>query len=268
MGQKTLFIGAGNMGRAIIKGYLSAGGDALSITIVDPTVSELVQQELPGVGIYPTIEGLPSGVEFDFVVLAVKPQVFQSISLGISKIVSKNSTIISIMAGVDSTTIQTAILDKISVIRCMPNMAASVGYSANVAYTTDGTKRAAFEHLFGGAGPVTWVQEEAQIHLTTAVSGSGPAYFFAFTEALAAAGAREGLDAQLALDLAIDTLIGAGELLKQTRDPCSLRQSVTSKGGTTAAALDAFAFNGNLNAIVDDAVSAAVARSKELAAMS
>ncbi len=265
MNQTTLFVGAGNMGRAIIKGYLSAGGKATDISIVDPFISDSTKQELAGAHFFADFDSLGPDARFGAVVLATKPQIFHSVSQDIARVTVENGTIISIMAGIGSETIAEAVGGgHFSVVRCMPNMAASKGYSANVAFTADETKKQGFERLFGGSGTVRWVDDEEQIHLTTAISGSGPAYFFAFVEALAASGAATGLDPQLAMDLAIDTLIGAGELLKSDRDPETLRKSVTSKGGTTAAALDAFGLNGNLQAVVDDATAAAIARSKEL----
>lgn len=264
MNQTTLFVGAGNMGRAIIKGYLSAGGKTTDISIVDPFIPDSTKQELTGAHFFSDFESLDPGACFDMVVLATKPQIFHSVSQDIARVTAGNGTITSIMAGISSETISAAIGGNHSVVRCMPNMAASKGYSANVAFTADETKKQGFERLFGGSGTVRWVVDEDQIHLTTAISGSGPAYFFAFVEALAASGATSGLDPQLAMDLAIDTLIGASELLKSDRDPETLRKSVTSKGGTTAAALEAFGLNGNLQAVVDDAVSAAIVRSKEL----
>ncbi|UWR51974.1 pyrroline-5-carboxylate reductase [Phaeobacter inhibens] len=264
MNPTTLFIGAGNMGSAIIKGYLSAGGKAGDISIVDPFAQDSTKQALAGAHFYSDFESLDPALRFDMVVLATKPQVFLSVSQDIERVTAANGTIVSIMAGIGSETISTAVGGNLSVVRCMPNMAASKGYSANVAFTKDETKKQGFERLFGGSGTVRWVDNEDQIHFTTAVSGSGPAYFFAFVEALAASGTNAGLDSRLAMDLAIDTLIGASELLKSNRDPETLRKSVTSKGGTTAAALEAFAHNNNLQAVVDDATSAAILRSREL----
>lgn len=264
MNQSALFVGAGNMGGAIIKGYLSSGGDAEDVSVVDPYVSDNIRKALNGVQFYSDFDSLPDDTGYDAVVLATKPQIFQSVSPGIAATMAPDGVVISIMAGISTEAIATSIGGDVPVVRCMPNIAASKGVSANVAFTCDYSKKTAFERLFQGSGAVRWVSEEDDLHLTTAISGSGPAYFFAFVEALAASGAKSGLDPQMSMELAIDTMIGASELLKSGRNPAELRESVTSKGGTTAAALATFVQDGNLQEVVDDAVSAAIARSKEL----
>ncbi len=259
----TLFLGGGNMGRAILKGYKTGGGDMSEIAILDPYMNEADATDL-GIGtVYRDHSDIPEGTKFATIVLATKPQVFEEASRPVASILDQNALIISIMAGVSSARIIQTIGKDIAVVRCMPNMAAAIQRSVNVAFATNASTKSRFEALFAGSGPVCWVEGEDDIHATTAVSGSGPAYFFAFTEALALAGEQAGLDPQFSLELAIDTLIGAAELLKLDRAPSRLRESVTSKGGTTAAALEQFALHNNLNAIVMDAVIAAQARSKE-----
>ncbi len=261
---QTLFIGGGNMGRAILRGYKTDGGDMTGISIIDPFMNEEDGAEL-GIGrLYRAYDEIPGDLKFATIVLATKPQVFEEASRPVANVLSEDALIISIMAGVTSDRITQNIGRQVPVVRCMPNMAASVQKSVNVAFATDPSSRGKFESLFAGSGPVRWVDKEDDIHATTAVSGSGPAYFFAFTEAMGKAGRQAGLEPRFALDLAIDTLIGAAELLKQNRAPSQLRESVTSKGGTTAAALEQFALHNSLDAIVMDAVMAAQSRSKEL----
>ena len=234
------------------------------IAILDPFMNETDATDLGISTVYRDHLDIPEGMKFATIVLATKPQVFEEASRPVADILDQNALIISIMAGVSSARIIRTIGQDFAVVRCMPNMAAAVQRSVNVAFATDASTRSRFEALFAGSGPVSWVDDEDDIHATTAVSGSGPAYFFAFTEAMALAGEQAGLDPQFSLDLAIDTLIGAAELLKHDRAPSCLRESVTSKGGTTAAALEQFALHNNLNAIVMDAVLAAQFRSKEL----
>ncbi len=261
---QTLFIGGGNMGRAILWGYKADGGDMSLVSIIDPFMAE---QDATALGIrtlYRTYDEIPDDLKFATVVLATKPQVFEDASRPVADVLSNDALIISIMAGVTCARIVQTIGRLVPVVRCMPNMAASVQKSVNVAFATEVASKEKFEALFTGSGPVSWVESEDHIHATTAVSGSGPAYFFAFVEAMGKAGEQSGLDSQFAMDLAIDTLIGAAELLKQNRTPSKLRESVTSKSGTTAAALEQFAMHNNLDAIVMDAVMAAHNRSKEL----
>ncbi len=261
---QTLFIGGGNMGRAILRGYKTDGGDMTGISIIDPFMNEEDGAELGIDKLYRAYDEIPGDLKFATIVLATKPQVFEEASRPVADVLSEDALIISIMAGVTSARITQNIGRDVPVVRCMPNMAAAVQKSVNVAYATDDASKGKFDALFSGSGPVCWVDNEDDIHATTAVSGSGPAYFFAFVEAMGQAGEVAGLDPQFSLDLAIDTMIGAAELLKQDRAPTKLRESVTSKGGTTAAALDQFALHNNLNAIVMDAVMAAQSRSKEL----
>ncbi|QBR37857.1 pyrroline-5-carboxylate reductase [Leisingera sp. NJS201] len=260
----TLFIGAGNMAQSILTGYKASGGDMAHVSVLDPFADVELAVGLNLKGLYRRIDEIEPDTLFDVVVLAVKPQIFETFGTDWASVLIDGGTVISIMAGVSSTRITACAGKPCSVVRCMPNMAAAVGRSVNVAYTADSTRKKTFETLFSGSGAIRWLANEDDMHLTTAISGSGPAYFFAFVEALAQAGTKAGLPAQLSLDLSIDTMIGAADLLKTKRAPADLRQSVTSKGGTTAAALDAFGLHDNLKAIVEDAVAAAVARSREL----
>lgn len=261
---QILFIGGGNMARAILRGYKADGGDMSKIFIIDPFMDAQDASDLNIGALYRVYEDIPGDLSFATVVLATKPQVFEDASRPVAQAMNEDTFVISIMAGVSSTRITQNIGRSVPVVRCMPNMAAAVQKSVNVAFATDPASKDKFEALFSGSGPVSWVENEDDIHVTTAISGSGPAYFFAFAEALGKAGENAGLEPKFALDLAIDTLIGASELLKHDRAPTKLRESVTSKGGTTAAALEQFARNSNLNTIVLDAVIAAQSRSKEL----
>lgn len=261
----TLFIGCGNMGLAIVKGFRKSGGNMNNVSVVDPFLETESAVELGFGGLYRRLADVPQDQMFDRVVLAVKPQIFETLDAQWIDHLAHDGMVISIMAGVESKRLGNGLSTAQSVVRCMPNMAAAVGYSVNVVYISDQSRKPDFESLFRGSGPVQWVASEDEIHMTTAISGSGPAYFFAFVEALAQAGEKAGLETGFSLNLAMDTMIGAAELLKSNRDPASLRESVTSKGGTTAAALEALGHHDNLNAVVADGVSAAITRSRELA---
>jgi len=263
--KSTLFIGGGNMGAAILTGFRDSGGDMNAVCVVDPFMDVDAGVQLGLKGLYRRIDEIPEEIVFDIMVLAIKPQIFDTFDAAWALKLAQDGMVISIMAGVGSDRIQTSAGRNCDIVRCMPNMAAAVGRSVNVAFATNPARKGDFQMLFSGSGPVRWVNIEADIHLATAVSGSGPAYFFAFVEALVLAGEKAGLESQFSLDLTIDTMIGATELLKENRTPSVLRESVTSKGGTTAAALDAFAKNDVLQTAVEDAVNAAAARSRALA---
>ena len=264
---KLLLIGAGSMGTAIIKSFIESGGNPEDISVLDPYINETNKNILSGCSIYNSQADIPEQSSFDAILLAVKPQTFNEISQDISVFSSAKCCVISIMAGVETKRIASSLGIEIPVIRCMPNIAALVKRSVNVAYIENDSydqQKAIFEDLFRGSGPIRWVDDEDLIHKTTALSGSGPAYFFAFVEAIAKAGIKAGLSEEHAMNLSIDTLIGAAALIETDRSPKKLRDSVTSKGGTTAAALSVFMDNKSLDDLVSDALSAAEKRSREL----
>ena len=264
---KLLLIGAGSMGTAIIKSFIESGGNPEDISVLDPHINETNKNILLGCSIYNSQADIPDQSSFDAILLAVKPQTFNEISQDISVFSSAKCCVISIMAGVETKRIASSLGIEIPVIRCMPNIAALVKRSVNVAYIENDSydqQIAIFEDVFRGSGPVRWGDDEDLIHKTTALSGSGPAYFFAFVEAIAKAGIKAGLSEEHAMNLSIDTLIGAAALIETDRSPKKLRDSVTSKGGTTAAALSVFMDNNNLDDLVSDALSAAEKRSREL----
>ena len=267
MTNHVLFVGAGNMGSAIIKSYLKTSGTSDVIHVIDPFVSDNTKDLLSECKFYESFNDLQDSIEFDTVVLAIKPQSFDEISRDLSNFITEKSIVISIMAGVETKRISNSLNKNAAVIRCMPNIAALVNRSVNVAYIAKDSKQShkkRFENIFLSSGPIRWVNNEDLIHKTTALSGSGPAYFFLFIEALAKAGQSAGLSEEQAMDLSIDTLIGAAALIEQDRSPEKLRESVTSKGGTTAAALSVFKNNNNLDELVSEALLAAEKKSREL----
>ena len=260
----TLVIGGGNMGHSILTGFKKSGGAMGLVSLLDPLVDVDVAKELGLKALYRQLKDIPSEAEFGTIVLAVKPQIFATFESDWCKNLASTGKVVSIMAGVAAEHIRLSSGRSCAVVRCMPNLAAAIGKSANVAFTKSIEHKKEFEALFSGSGQVHWIDEEDKIHITTAISGSGPAYFFAFVEALAFAGKRAGLDEKFAMDLSIETMIGSAGLLAEYRSAESLRVSVSSKGGTTAAALAAFADNNALNLVVDGAVQAAIARSYAL----
>ena len=267
MTNHVLFVGAGNMGSAIIKSYLKTSDTSNVIHVIDPFVSDDAKELLSECKFYESFTDFQDSIEFDTVVLAIKPQIYDEISSDLSNFISEKSVVISIMAGVETKRISNSINNNATIIRCMPNIAALVNRSVNVAYIAKDSNQShkeRFENIFSSSGPIRWVNNEDLIHKTTALSGSGPAYFFLFIEALAKAGQNAGLSEEQAMDLSIDTLIGASALIEQDRSPEKLRESVTSKGGTTAAALSVFMSDNNLDDLVSEALIAAEKRSREL----
>lgn len=228
----------------------------------------------------PMLDTLPGGaervaaieavdVEGDLiVVLAVKPQMFGPISAAFGPLADRGVFGVSIMAGVTLAALEETLGPR--VVRAMPNTPAAIGKGISAVLAGPGigaADRAAAEALLAPTGDVVWLENEAQIDAVTAVSGSGPAYFFRFTEALAKAAADEGLPQELAMRLARATFAGAAALADTERAPLAeLRRQVTSPGGTTAAGLARMDADNAIDQLVRAVVEAAAARSRELAA--
>jgi pyrroline-5-carboxylate reductase len=201
-------------------------------------------------------------------VLAVKPQTFGDAGPALRPLIGPSTLVVSIMAG---TTI--AVLDAVcggNIVRAMPNTPAAIGRGITVAVAAKGVneqQRATADALLRATGAVEWIDDEALMDAVTAVSGSGPAYVFLLAEELARAGVAAGLPADLAARLARETVAGSGELLHRSYhlDAATLRQNVTSPGGTTAAALSVLMDEHGLKELMTRAVAAATRRSKELA---
>ncbi len=202
------------------------------------------------------------------VVLAVKPQVFPAIAQSLRPLAARDALFVSIMAGITLAGLGDA-LGSGRVVRTMPNTPAAIGRGITAAVAghavCDGD-RAIVDALLAPTGPVVWIDNEAQIDAVTALSGSGPAYFFRFTEALAQAGAQAGLPPALAMQLARATFTGAAALAEaDASDLAELRRQVTSPGGTTAAGLARMDADDAIDRLAQAIVAAAAARSRELA---
>ncbi len=264
--KKIAFIGAGNMGEALIRGILAR--DLFSpenILAADPDEKRraLIGREL-GIGV---TDSNRAAIEFaGIVLLAVKPQILDSVAAEISPLLTERHLLISILAGITTKRLEDRLGGKIPVVRVMPNTPSLVG--AGIAaicagrYAGPGALDSA-EEILQAAGTVIRLPEEL-IDAVTAVSGSGPAYLFLFTEALARAGRKMGLSPEQADVLARKTVAGAGKLLEESgRSPEDLRRNVTSPGGTTEAAIRTFNRLG-FDEVVEKAVEAAYRRAKEL----
>ncbi len=256
------------MGFAMLKGWLAepSGVDA---HVVEPVDALRERAELAGAAVYGDQAELADGFTPDMVILAVKPQVMRDVLPSYGKWSGGKTTYLSVAAGVRIETFASAYPGPTPIIRCMPNTPAAIGKGMMVcclnAHVTDQAKSLCTD-LLSSSGRVNFVDDESQMDAVTAVSGSGPAYIFHFIECLTKAGEEAGLPAELAAELAMQTVYGAGVLAARSdTEPSVLRQQVTSPGGTTAAALDVFMGSGRLQAVVSEAVAAAADRSRELA---
>jgi pyrroline-5-carboxylate reductase len=262
------FIGGGNMARSLIGGLIATGYPAKHLCASDPSDEKLsaLAQEF---GIRTDSDNCTAVENTEVVVLAVKPQVMQQAvtTLG-AALMGTNQLIISIAAGIRLQEITAWLGHDAAAVRTMPNTPALVGSGVTALYANplvSTAQRDLAESIMRAVGATLWLDEEAQLDAVTAVSGSGPAYFFLFIEALEEAALANGLPAEAARLLAVETAFGAAKMALATRtDPAKLRVQVTSPGGTTERALAEFE-QGDLRGLVLRAVDAATRRSRELA---
>ena len=255
--------GAGKMGGAMLAGWLEQGLAPSRVVVIEPAPSpEIAALAAKGVRLNPKDV---SSVET--LVVAVKPQSFREAGTALKPLVGSATLVVSIMAGMTIAAIGQACGG--AIVRAMPNTPAAIGRGITVAVAERGVsaaQRARADALLRATGSVEWVDDESLMDAVTAVSGSGPAYIFLLAEELARAGIEAGLPAELATKLARETVAGSGELLHRSElPPETLRQNVTSPGGTTAAALNVLMGKDGLQQLMIRAVAAATARSRELA---
>jgi pyrroline-5-carboxylate reductase len=259
-------IGAGKMGGALLDGWLRLGLDPRKLAVLEPEpLPPIAALAGRGVRLNPGAETLRQA---NVVVIAIKPQAAAEALSPLAENVSPSALIVSIMAGRTLHFLSTIFPRVAAMVRAMPNTPAAIGRGITVAVAAkaDQRQRQIAHRLLGATGAVEWVEDESLMDAVTALSGSGPAYVFLLAEALAQAGAAVGLPAKLAEKLARETIAGSGELLHQSRqDAATLRQNVTSPGGTTAAALAVLMRRDGLIRLMSEAIAAATARSRELA---
>ncbi|MFS8052169.1 pyrroline-5-carboxylate reductase [Rhizobium sp. BR 317] len=262
-----ILIGAGNMGGALLTGWLKNGVPGSSVTVVDPKPSEAMLKLIADAGAK-HVAGVPEGVIAGVLFIAVKPQVMEAVLPPFKASIGPNTVVVSIAAGKTLAFLEQS-LGEAAMVRAMPNTPAMVGRGVTGAFANAKVgerQRQLVQNLLKVSGPVEWVPAEADIDAVTAVSGSGPAYVFYLVECMAEAGRKLGLQADLAMRLARETVAGAGELLHQSPDDASrLRQNVTSPGGTTAAALAVLMAEDGMQPLFDEALEAARKRAQELA---
>jgi pyrroline-5-carboxylate reductase len=262
---KLMLLGAGNMGGAMLAGWIARGLSPKKIVVLEPKPAPSVKA-LTRKGLILNPAKLPKDIAA--IVVAIKPQAAPDILPQIAPAAGK-AMIVSIMAGRTIGFLESMVSRSSPVVRAMPNLPASVGRGITVAAPNDNVSRAqrAFATgLLAAVGAVEWVEDEKLMDAVTATSGSGPAYVFLLAETMTRAAIAAGLPANLAARLVRETIAGAGELLRQSPlDAATLRKNVTSPGGTTAAALAVLMGPGDLEAVMERAVAAATRRSRELA---
>ena len=264
LNRNICFIGGGNMAQALIGGLISRGLPSTRITVSDPV--EQVRHLLAEKDLVVTEDNASAIREADVVVLAVKPQVLANVLKPLNGLFD-GKLIISIVAGAEIATIA-ALSGSNRIVRVMPNTPALVQTGAHGLYATeavDKEDRDLASQVLAATGLTLWVGDEAQIDAVTAVSGSGPAYFFYMMESMIRAGKNLGLDEKVATALTLQTALGAAQMaITSSNTPAELRKNVTSPNGTTQAALEVFD-RAQISQNIQAALAAAQKRSQELA---
>lgn len=261
------FIGGGNMARSLVGGLLADHWPANHIQATDPSAEALAR--LASLGVRTGSDNAAAVGTADVVVLAVKPQVMEGVARDLAPAVqARRPLVISIAAGIRTNDLERWLGGNVAIVRCMPNTPALVQSGATALFAsprvTD-TQRDVAETILRAVGLTLWLTDEAHMDAVTALSGSGPAYFFLVIEALQAAGERLGLPADSARLLALQTAFGAAKMaLESDEDAAALRRRVTSPGGTTERALQTLEAGG-IRDLINQALAAARDRSRELA---
>ena len=266
--RRLAFIGGGNMADALIGGLTKRGLAPDRIVVADPSRDQL-QRLAQTYGIEAAADNVGAVANAEVIILAVKPQQMRSMALELApRLAGEKPLMISVAAGIPHAALARWFGAQLPIVRTMPNRPALNGFGATGLYAPAGVgaaNRALAETIMAAVSATVWVEHESQMDTVTALSGSGPAYFFLFMEALEAAAHERGLPRDIAHTLTLATAFGAAQMASQSNESLStLREQVTSKGGTTAAALEVLDASG-LRAIVAHAVAAADRRSAELA---
>lgn len=260
-------IGFGRMGKSMLSGWLNNQLDKEVVRIVDPFIDVkdpfLINHNLK---LYDMDK---IRLEDGIVLIAVKPQVAGDLFDKLKEMISENTVIISIIAGYSVADMRKYLGPKPTIIRTMPNTPAAIGKGITALFSENKLPQdliSKVESLFGSMGKFFWVENETDMHAITAISGSGPAYYYLFTECLSAIAVKHGLKKELADILSTQTFIGSSALMENSPNigVVEHRENVTSPGGTTEAALKIFMNNDKLKLLIDEAVGMAIERSKSL----
>ncbi len=254
-----LLLGAGNMGRAMLSGWLAGGLDSAACQIVD------IAAQIDGITCHTEI---PADISPRAIILSVKPQIIDNLLDQIHPLLHPDTVVISIIAGKTIAHFQNALGGHANIIRAMPNLPATIGQGVTALCAAPNVlpdERDFAAQLMSAIGKIVWVENESQINAVTALSGSGPAYVFHLLECMISSGIQLGLAPETARILAIETVAGAGALARQSEcDISTLRQQVTSPGGTTQAGLNVLMGSEGLASLIRHTLEAAAKRAKEL----
>lgn len=268
MHHSIVFIGGGNMATSLISGLVQSGWSGDQITVVDRNADKR-QSLAEQYGVQTAEAATPDVLAADAWVLAVKPQVMgETVRALAEQIGTRRPLVLSVAAGISLAALRQWLGHDIALVRSMPNTPSLLGVGATGLYADDSVsadQRQLADDIMKTAGITTWVEREALIDAVIATSGSGPAYFFAFMEAMQQGAMDLGLSADQARELVLQTALGAARMaIESGDDPATLRAKVTSKGGTTAEALKHFS-DGELDSLVAGAMAASAHRADELA---
>lgn len=264
---KIAFIGAGNMARAIIIGLVNSGVSAKNIIVANPSPEKriLLANEF---GVKQTSDNIEAADFADIIVLCVKPHFVCDVCHQLTNTNISGKLFISISAGTTVKQVQSALNDNVALVRAMPNTPSQLGLGMTGMFASkevNTEQKAASDKLMSAVGKVIWLATEEKINDIIAIAGSAPAYFFLFMEAMEKQAKTLGFSADESRMLVQQTALGAAQMVEHNAAPIStLRENVTSKGGTTFAALEQFR-NNNIDQIVKDAMNAASTRAEEMA---
>ncbi|MDM7956865.1 pyrroline-5-carboxylate reductase [Blastomonas sp.] len=259
--QSLLVIGSGNMAGAMLRGWFARGLEPATVTVVDPSPRDLPE----GVRHLTTIDSSIAAPEW--LLLGIKPQMLADVAPKLASLDLSGALLVSMLAGVEITGLRKAVPGARTIARIMPNMAIGIGQSVTALYAEplEPAEHRRLESLFAMLGTAEWLTDESQMHLVTALSGSGPAYLFRFIDALSKGAVAMGMPADQAARFALGMVRGSADLAQQSPEtPAQLAERVASPGGTTRAALNVFDADDALDRLVADAMAAAARRSVEL----
>lgn len=262
------FIGAGNISRSLISGLIDSGWHPDQIRVSDPDPDQLSRVTAK----HPVLTGHDNAKTADFadvLILAVKPQIMAQVSRPMAVVLQRHKPLVmTVAAGIGVDPLDKWLGGDMAIVRVMPNTPALLGYGASGAFANASvthTQKALADKILNAVGIVRWVDREQDIDAVTAISGSGPAYFFYLMEAMENTATQLGLDAQLARDLIAQTAIGAAYMMRDSgKPPGTLRDNVTSPGGTTLAAMQV-CDRADTHSVLQQAVLAAHERALEMA---
>lgn len=263
---KIVFIGGGNMASCLIGGMIANGFSSQDITVSEP--NQVSRERMASThGVLTTADNIAAVSAADIVVLAVKPQIMGSVATPLAAALEHKPIIVSIAAGIPVGALQNWMGQTLKIVRAMPNTPAMVQSGATALFANqslDDDQHTIIENIFSAVGYACWVTQESDIDAVTAVSGSGPAYFFLIYEAMLKVAQELGLDSETASKLTLHTALGAARLaLTSESAPDVLRKQVTSPGGTTQAAIESFQAQ-DLENIFRTAMTSALERAKEM----